>query len=59
MLGQCDKCPQWLEPVSEEDLSLMVTWYQWERVVQKTSGKEKKQFGGQEDGEGLQRRNSR
>jgi len=40
MLGQCDKCPQWLETVSEEDLSLMVTWYQWERVVQKTSGKE-------------------
>ena len=39
MLGQCDKCPQWLETVSEEDLSLMVTWYQWERVVQKTDRK--------------------
>ena len=24
MLGQCDKWPQWLETVSEEDLSLMV-----------------------------------
>lgn len=41
MLSQCDKCPQWLETVSEEDLSLMATmsWYQWERVVQKTNGK--------------------
>ena len=36
MLGQCDKCAQWLESLPEEDLSLMVTWYQWERVVQKT-----------------------
>lgn len=40
MLGQCDKCQQWLETVSEEDLSLMVNWYQWERDVQKTDGKE-------------------
>ena len=40
MLGQCDKCPQWLETVSEEDLSLIVNWYQWERVVRKTDGKE-------------------
>lgn len=40
MLGQCVKCPQWFGSVSEQDLSLMVTWYQWERVVQKTNGKE-------------------
>lgn len=40
MFGQCDKCLQWFEFVFEEDLSLMVIWYQWERVVQKISGKE-------------------
>ena len=31
--------PQWFASVPEEDLSLMVAWYQWERVVQKTYGK--------------------
>ena len=50
MLGQCDKCPQWLETVSEEDLSLMVLNLvsvgescaedQWKREL----------FSGQEDG---------
>ena len=31
---------KWSESTSKEDLSLMVTWYQWERVVQKMKGKE-------------------
>ena len=41
MLGQCENCPCWLKSISAEDLSLMVTWYQWERVVQKINGEEK------------------
>ena len=41
MLGQCENCPRWLKSISAEDLSLMVTWYQWERVVQKINGEEK------------------
>ena len=42
MFGQCDECPSpvWIESISKEDLSLMVTWYQWQRVVQKMKGKE-------------------
>ena len=32
--------PQWLDSVSEEELSLMVAWYQWERVLQNTKQRE-------------------
>lgn len=47
MFGQCNECPSpvCLESVSEEDLRFMVTWYQWERVVYKTKGKESNSVG--------------
>lgn len=44
MFGQCSECPELLS-LSVEDMSLMVTWYQWERVVQKTTGKRERCIG--------------
>ena len=33
MLGKCNKCPNWLDPIIEETaLEEPALWYEWERV---------------------------